>query len=533
MSVQLKQKINQRLGTSSIDNWDEFWVIYFDEVNQNNYQEVLLKNLITMNSPPNKIDFTDCFEKMLFTVMKFINIDRNPFKNNGIIDNDFMNYIINNFDINIIYTLTDDNAVEDYLNDLVFNDANLAIDIKALSLKLPSELISIISDSYIDDTYKLRQNIEDLLQLDNPINRTPEMISSLKAILASNKNPHSFDVIKKFVKNGILTFDQELFIGISDNSNDEAVDLIINNLQTPQNPNGIILNTGRLQISLARNTNIRALNFFAENYRQGYFFDVFDNRIIYSNPILRNLLENENSFPILENLGIINQIRTNIANISLLAYNISDDVVNMVMPYLIGLNYQNPNSLSILTHLAINTNPIAVKAIISYLRVYTTFLISSGRTADLHFGQIIRDLSKNSNNEAVDYIFEIFNNVALNYQPDYLFWLNYMLNKNDRAVNYILDNINIIYALPHSNHILRIASMNKHHRMREYVMDNYLNIHNDIVKFDYLFLNEDIFEIDEQDRQNKTQQIKTFMNNVYASLNGTDVNRDQTIYGLE
>ena len=66
----------------------------------------------------------------------------------------------------------------------------------------------------IDDTYKLRQNIEDLLQLDNPINRTRQMISSLKAILASNKNPHSFDVIKKFVKNGILSFDQELFIGI-------------------------------------------------------------------------------------------------------------------------------------------------------------------------------------------------------------------------------------------------------------------------------------------------------------------------------
>ena len=226
--------------------------------------------------------------------------------------------------------------------------------------------------------------------------------------------------------------------------------------------------------------------------------------------ILTNLLQNENSFPILENLGIINQIRTNIANISLLAYNISDDAVNMVMPYLIGLNYQNPNSIYILTHLARNTNPIAVKAIISYLRVYTTFLISSGRTADLHFGQIIRDLAKNSNNEAVDYIFEIFNNVALNYQPNELFWLNYMLNTNDRAVNYILDNINIVYALPNPNQLISIASMNKHPRMRDYLMDNYLNIHHDIDDFEFLFLNEDIFEIDEQDRRNKTQQIKYF-----------------------
>ena len=165
--------------------------------------------------------------------------------------------------------------------------------------------------------------------------------------------------------------------------------------------------------------------------------------------------------------------------------------------------------------------------VISYLRVYTTFLISSGRTADLHFGQIIRDLAKNSNNEAVDYIFEIFNNVALNYQPDFLFWLNYMLNTNDRAVNYILDNINIVYALPNSNQLIRIASMNKHPRMRKYLMDN------DIVNFEYLFLNEDIFEIDAQDRRHKTQQIKTFMDNVYTLLNIGVVDRDTTIYGLK
>jgi len=547
MSVQLEQKINRRLGNQeTINNWDIFWEVYFDEVNYNNYQEVSLKNLIIMNSPPKTIDFTNCFEKMLFTIMKFINIDRNPFTNNEITNNeitnneitnneitnneitnnDFMNYILSNFDTKIIYTLTD-NKFDEYLYNLRFNDVNLAIDIQKLSVKIPSELISIISDSYIDDTYKLRQNIEDLLQLDNPINRTPDMISSLKLLLASNNNPHSFDVIKKFVKNGILTFDQELFIGISNNSNNEAVDLIINNLQTPQNPNGLILNTGRLQISLSRNTNIRALNFYAENYRRGNFIDVLDNRIIYSNPILRNLFHNENSFPILDNLGIINQIRTNIANISLLAYNTSDNAVNMVIPYLMGLNYNIANSQYILTSLAVNTNPIAVRTIISYLITYTTFLINSGFTADLHFGRIIRELAENSNDEAVDYVFEILNNAVLNYQPDELFWRHYMINTNDRAVNYILDNINIIYAFPNSNHILRMALMNKHPRMREYLIDH------DIINFEYLFLNEDIFEIDEQDRRNKTQQIKTFMNNVYNKLNVKDVNRDQTIYGLE
>ena len=541
MSVQLEQKINRRLGNQeTLNNWDIFWEIYFDEVDHNNYQEVSLKNLILLNSTPNTIDFTDCFEKMLFTVMKFINIDRNPFIDNEITNNeitndeiknnDFLNYILSNFDTaSEINTLTD-NKVDEYLYNLRFNDENLAIDIQKLSLKLPLELIPIISDSYIDDTYKLRQNIEDLLQLDNPINRTPDMISSLKLLLASNNNPHSFDVIKKFVKNGILTFDQELFIGISNNSNNEAVDLIINNLQTPQNPNGLILNTGRLQISLSRNTNIRALNFYAENYRRGNFIDVLDNRIIYSNPILRNLLHNQNSFPVLENLGIINQIRTNITNISLLAYNTSDNAVNMVIPYIIGLNYNIVNSQYILTSLAVNTNPIAVRTIISYLITYTTFLINSGFTADLHFGRIIRELAENSNDEAVDYVFEILNNAVLNYQPDELFWRHYMINTNDRAVNYILDNINIIYAFPNSNHILRMALMNKHPRMREYLIDH------DIINFEYLFLNEDIFEIDEQDRRNKTQQIKTFMNNVYNKLNlevVEVVDRDTSIYGLE
>ena len=72
-----------------------------------------------------------------------------------------------------------------------------------------------------------------------------------------------------------------------------------------------------------------------------------------------------------------------------------------------------------------------------------------------------------------------------------------------------------------------MALINKNPRMRKYLMDN------DIVNFEYLFLNEDIFEIDEQDRRNKTQQIKTFMDNVYSSLNVGVVDRDQTIYGLE
>ena len=111
-----EQIINRRLGNQeNLNNWDIFWEIYFDEVDHNNYQEVSLKNLILMNSTPNKIDFTDCFEKMLFTVMKFINIDRNPFTNitnlnNDFINNGFINYIIDNFDINIIKTLTNDNA---------------------------------------------------------------------------------------------------------------------------------------------------------------------------------------------------------------------------------------------------------------------------------------------------------------------------------------------------------------------------------------------------------------------------------------
>ena len=87
----------------------------------------------------------------------------------------------------------------------------------------------MISDYYIDDTYKLRQYIEDLLQLDNPIPRTPQMIEIL-ITLAANKNPHSFDVIKKFIKEGILTWNQELFENLAANTNDEAVDLIINNL---------------------------------------------------------------------------------------------------------------------------------------------------------------------------------------------------------------------------------------------------------------------------------------------------------------
>jgi hypothetical protein len=534
-----EQIINRRLGNQeNLNNWDIFWEIYFDEVDQNNYQEVSLKNLILMNSTPNTVDFTDCFEKMLFTIMKLINIDRNPFTNNEIIDNqiinneitnnDFMDYIVSNFDTKIIYKLTTDNAVEEYLNDLVFNDANLSIDIQKISVKLPLELMEIMADNYIDDTYKLRQNIEDLLQLDNPLRRSQEMIRSLIR-LAGNENPHSFDVIKKFVKNGILTFNQDLLETIAENSADEAVDLIINNLQTPQNLRGTILNTPKLQEGLARNTNIRALNFYAENYRRGNFIDVLDARTNEPEMILMTLMHNKNSYPILDNLGIINRIRTNIRGIELLAYNRSDSAVNTVIPYLMGLNYIN--SQNILPRLANNTNPIAVRTIISYLRIYTRFLINSGFITDSHFERIIIELSENSNDEAVDYIFEILADTVLNYIPDENFWVIYILNTNDRAVNYILDNINIIYALPNPDYILMMALLNKHPRMRQYLSDNFLN--DDIDKFVYLFTNQDIFEIDYQDRINKTQQIKTLIKNVNFKLNLGVVDRDQSIYGLE
>jgi hypothetical protein len=539
-----EQIINKRLGSKeTLNNWDKFWEIYFDEVDHNNYQEVSLKNLILMNSTPNTIDFTDCFEKMLFTVMKFINIDRNPFKNNEIIDNDFINngfinYIVSNFDTKII--LTTDNAVEDYLNDLVFNDANLAIDIQKISLKLPSELIPIISDSYIDDTYKLRQYIEDLLQLNNPINRTPEIINFLEVFISRNKNPHSFDIIKKFIKEGVISFNQPLLENLASNENDEAVDLIINNLQTPQNPNGIILNTENLQINLARNTNIRALNFYAENYRQGNFTNVFDNRSIYSDSILRILLENENSFPILDDLGIIDYITTNQSRrllttyIRYLAQNTSDLAVNIVIPYISGTNFPRiPYGNNILSQLASNNNPIAFRTSIVYLREYTTIIINSGRTADPEFGLIIGELAINSNDEAVDYVFEVLNNGALNYMPTRRFWRNYILNTNDRAVNYILQNINTIYALPNPNQLMRWGLRNKNPIMRQYLMDNYLNIHHDIGDFEFLFENEDIFEIDDEDRRNKIQQIKTFIDNVYTSLYKTNMNRDTSIYGLE
>jgi len=538
-----EQIINKRLGSKeTLNNWDKFWEIYFDEVDHNNYQEVSLKNLILMNSTPNTIDFTDCFEKMLFTVMKFINIDRNPFKNNEIIDNDFINngfinYIVSNFDTKII--LTTDNAVEDYLNDLVFNDANLAIDIQKISLKLPSELIPIISDSYIDDTYKLRQYIEDLLQLNNPLNRTPEIINFLEVFISRNKNPHSFDIIKKFIKEGVISFNQPLLENLASNENDEAVDLIINNLQTPQNPNGIILNTENLQINLARNTNIRALNFYAENYRQGNFTNVFDNSI-YSDSILRILLENENSFPILDDLGIIDDITTNqnrrllTTYIRYLAQNTSDLAVNIVIPYISGTNFPRiPYGNNILSQLASNNNPIAFRTSIAYLREYTTIIINSGRTADPEFGLIIGELAINSNDEAVDYVFEVLNNGALNYMPTRRFWRNYILNTNDRAVNYFLQNINNIYALPDPNQLIRWGLRNKNPIMRQYLMDNYLNIHHDIGDFEFLFENEDIFEIDEQDRRNKIQQIKTFIDNVYTSLYKTNMNRDTSIYGLE
>jgi hypothetical protein len=428
-----------------------------------------------------------------------------------------------------INTLNNDNAVEEYIYKLhTDDDVNLAIDIQKLSVKIPLELMKIMADNYIDDTYKLRQYIEDLLQLDNPLRRSPEMIRILIR-LAGNENPHSFDVIKKFVKNGILTFNQDLLETIAENSDDEAVDLIINNLQTPQNPRGTILNTPKLQEGLARNTNIRALNFYAENYRRGNFIDVLDARTNVPERILRNLMYNKNSYPILDNLGIINRIRTNIRGIELLAYNRSDSAVNTVIPYLMGLNYINRQH--ILPRLAGNNNPIAVRTIISYLRVYTRFLINSGFIADSHFGFIITELAENSNDEAVDYIFEILADTVLNYIPDENFWVIYILNRNDRAVNYILDNINIIYSLPNPNYILMMALTNKNPRMRQYLSENFLN--EEIVNFEYLFKNQDIFEIDEQDRINKTQQIKTLMKNVYYILNLGVVDKDESILGLE
>ena len=515
MSVQLQQTIHRRLN-DTFTTWNNFWGIYFDEVNYSNYKQVNLKTLILMNRPQSMIDFTECFRSLTETIIKFINIDRNPFINDN---NEFLNSIMDNFSHNINTTIDFEQYEKDLGNPLTFT--KLLINADNLLL-LRRDTTTKIINYIIDDKYKLKDYI--LRYLGDNI-RLPIVIKNLK-LITLNKNPYSFDVVKELVKNGILTFNQKLFEYLAGNPNQEAVDLIINNLRTIENPFGKIINTPTLFIYLAENPNPRMAVFFGQLYRNGNIDNIFGD-----NELLHKLLANENYYSILEELNIIHNSIKHLSDYSLQVHNIfnlalnkADGAVIQVIPKLFVLSDICKRS-TLMYNLSLNTNDIAVKTFISYSKQGVL------NTQD----ERLWGLPGNNNPLALDYVFEILNGPNINYYTDTdteLFWDAISSNSDDRAVDYILLNI-MNDTLNHDifNNVfetLNVLFGNKNERLMDYLRVHFLDIQNNRdniinmtthgLDLSLLFKNENIFELDTQDRINKTAQIETLIKNINLQL---------------
>jgi hypothetical protein len=262
--------------------------------------------------------------------------------------------------------------------------------------------------------------------------------------------------------------------------------------------------------------------FFRQLYRTGNIVDFFISR-----EIRHSLLANKNYYSIMEELNIINAIirnlRDHIEDLIKLASNKADGAVNQVIPNLSLVTDRGLVKYELINSLSSNTNDIAVRTIIAYSR--QGFL--TGLDTEIDF------LANNSNQLAVDYVFEILNNPNINYNAhSEYFWDNISSNSNDRAVDYIF--LNIIGVINHdiidmNFETINILIGNKNQRLMDYLRVNFFNIpdvRNNIINhinrgldLSVLFKNKKIFEIDTQDRIDKNRQIQMIIKNINFKLN--------------
>ena len=362
--------------------WSDFWQFYIQN-SQNIDFEMLLSKYDNRN-------ITACFEQLIFTIIKLINININP---NNILDLHKIIKIFNKFD-----------KFEPIYNNL-----------KTL---LTKEYYEIIGSYIFDIKYKLIDGLIDILP------------TEYLNILYSNKLPQIYDII-----NFPQSYNE--LISILNNPRDEIVDYIINNI-TINNSNGFIIPNNDIWVNLMYNTNIKVINFIVKCLKHGHIEITYD--------IIINLSKIDNDYIVDIVIRYIKDFQGSVEQKKELMRNLSKNknikIIDIIDDYII--NNQNINLLSIYCNL-IDNNFIDI--IIKYIN--NNIITSNNNTFMLRFM-----FSKLSSNPYVYKLFVELPNVMhsvergftpllpYNFLISHNFIDNFCLCKDERVIDFILNILN-------------------------------------------------------------------------------------------
>lgn len=408
--------------------WSDFWQLYIQ-----NSQNIDLEMLLSKYD-----NITECFEQLIFTIIKLTNININS---DDILDLHKIIKIFNKF-----------NKFEPIYNNL-----------KTL---LTKEYYEIIGAYIFDIKYKLIDGLIDILP------------TEYLNILYSNKLPQIYDII-----NFPPSYNE--LISILNNPRDEIVDYIINNI-TINNSNGFIIPNNDIWVNLMYNTNIKVINFIIQCLKHGhieitydiiinlskidndYIVDIvikyikdFQGSVEQKKELMRNLSKNKN----IKIIDIIDDYIINNQNINLISiyFNLIDNnFIDLIIKYINTniITFNNNNTFMLRFMFSkLSSNPYVYKL---FVELPYNFLISHN---------FIDNFCLCKDERVIDFILNILNNdiITLN---DRMLW-KLLQNDNSKIVEFIISSINNGTIILNNNY--DIVASNKNSKILKFFFDKFDN----------------------------------------------------------
>jgi hypothetical protein len=429
-------------------NWDNIWDMLFkipiittiDIFIYNKIIINILKSLFELNLFSN---ISDGIISMINTTIKYMNNNRNPFKNNMVLLHDIMN-VFNQYEIDksqLFFLRLPDDAIINYsefvLDDVYkiilsdnnnenFNNLQWIEFLKTDDFKNILFANKNININYIKFTYYDYILINDNLNINN---KEHFHYSIYSYILMGNNDfllDHFIDVWNgDFYE---LWKDDNIVVELVVNPNDKIIDLITDDLIAMYKHNI------SFWVGLSTNLNIRAINILQDHFDDYINFFLDENFLIdddyirflglfLSNPTTINL--------IFENMLYLNTISDNDIIIKLLAKNPHDKAIE----YIIN-EWDNIDKNDVFwENLAYNNNDKALKLLVDNW----IYINKTNRFWEL--------LAENTSDKALKLIIDNLQNIKSNVN----IWLSLARNTNKLVFNLIIDNWNYIMDIMDEN----------------------------------------------------------------------------------
>ena len=423
-------------------NWDTIWDILFsvpikskvDISTSNKIIINILKSLLELNLFNNA---SDGIISMIKTIVKYINNNKNPFKNNIVLLDDIMN-IFNQYKIDksqlLFLRLPDDTIF--YYSQFVLNDVYKIIlsnkdqrfnNLQWIEfLKTPNAKEGLLSNKNINNYY-IQYNYYNYWVINDDWNISYQyLIYDMYNHIIMNNNDllldHFIDVWNgDFYE---LWNDDIIVSELTSNPSDKILDLIHDDVVD------MYRNNSSFWVGLSKNTNIKAINILINNFDNYFNFFIDDETGLFitgedNMRLFSLLLQNPTALDFIwKNWDYFNMILDNDIIINLLAKNPHDDVIKYIIDEWNIIIKDNV----FWENLAYNNNDKALKLIVDN---WSTINKSS------RFWEM---LAENTNDKASQLITDNLLNIKSNVD----IWLSLAQNNNRLAFNLILENWNYI-----------------------------------------------------------------------------------------